>query len=97
MASWRDILAGAVSDYAGALRVTVKTNLGPAFTIYDGRAQGPGFASMVGLKASFTVHGPDGQPIATYGEPPPTEPLRVACVLALIALGAFVVLRGATR
>lgn len=92
--AFQDWLTTAANSVAGQIRVSVKTNLGPAFTVYDGAAEGPGLAAALGLKMAFTVHGPDGNAIATYGTPPPTEPARVVLVLALLAGLAFVLIRG---
>lgn len=90
-----DMGAQAVADN---LRVTVKTNFGPAVTVYQaggGAGAGGGFnlAKLLGLKVAVTVDGPTGT-LYQSSEPPPTEPLRVTFLLAAVAALAFLLLRG---
>lgn len=85
MAAWQEFLSLGLDAAASNIRVTLKTNLGPAVVVYDGRAeQGATLADYLGIKFAVTVQSADGATIAQYGEPPATEPLRIA-VLALIA------------
>ena len=85
-------LAGAYAT-SGAITAEVKTNLGPAFTIYSGAGDGrPGLLELLGVKASLTIYR-DGTPVAGYGEPPATEPLVAAALVAVLAIaGALLVL-----
>lgn len=74
---------------SGAITAEVKTNLGPAVTVYSG---GGGFslADALGIKAAIVIR-KDGEPIASYGVPPATEPVLVV-LLAVTAIAAGVVL-----
>jgi len=81
---------------SGAVRVEVKTNLGPAFTVYSGSSGEPGLADALGFKAAVVIRGRDGQPLASYGEPPATEPLLViayALAFAIVAAAVVAVIR----
>ena len=90
-------LIGIAGDYVrgGGVRVSVKTNFGPELPVYDsGGAAGGGIAGVLGFKAGVIVRSKDGAVLATYGDPPPTEPLKVVALLALLALLGFVLIRG---
>lgn len=82
-------------DYvnSGGLRVSVKTNLGPAIPVYSGQRQG-GLAAMLGLKAGVIVTDRNGKEVARYGAPPPTEPIKVILVAVLVGLLGLALVRG---
>lgn len=91
----------------GGLVVAVKTNYGPELEIgratlaregeRQGGTGGAGLGALVGLKAAVIVRDGQGATLATYGDPPPTEPLR-AIAAALLAGGlVFLILRGALK
>ena len=92
----------------GGIVVAVKTNYGPELPLFRaalGRAgagqgeagEGGGLGALVGLKAAVIVRDGHGATLATYGDPPPTEPLR-AIAAALLAGGlVFLILRGALK
>lgn len=90
----------------GGLVVAVKTNYGPELPLFKAaiaRGQGGpgdgggGLGALVGLKAAVIVRDGHGATLATYGDPPPTEPLR-AIAAALLAGGLiFLILRGALK
>ncbi len=87
-----DTLTALAGEYvgSGAITAEVKTNLGPAFTIYSGDA-GPSLADALGIKMALVVRR-DGKPIASYGDPPATDPVLVlAYALALALAGALLV------
>lgn len=77
---------------SGGVRVYVKTNFGPEFPVSGG--DGPGLAELVGLKAGVVVRDRRGAKLASYGGYPPTDPARVALLLALAGLLGFVLIRG---
>lgn len=79
---------------SGGVRVSVKTNLGPEIPVFNGTGQGGGIARALGLEAGVIVRDRNGRVIATHGDPPPTEPLKVAALLALVSLLSFVLIRG---
>lgn len=87
--------------------VSVKTNYGPELALFraalarssegQGEGSGGGLGSLVGLKAAVIVRDGHGATLATYGDPPATEPLR-ALAAALLAGGViFLILRGALK
>lgn len=91
----------------GGLVVAVKTNYGPEIELgratlargsdSQGGEGGAGLGALVGLKAAVIVRDGHGATLATYGDPPPTEPLR-ALAAALLAGGLiFLILRGALK
>lgn len=86
-----DQLGALASDYAGSLRVSVKTNLGPEITV---TGQGSGLADALGLKAAVIIRDAHGRRVAGYGDPPATDPVRVAVLVALAGLVGYVLLRG---
>jgi hypothetical protein len=81
---------------SGGVQVFVKTNYGPELPVYTGtdKTGQPGIADLLGLKAQVIVKNKSGKIIQTYGEPAPTEPLKVAAVLAVVALLGVVIVRG---
>lgn len=89
-----DTLRSAAGDYlaSGAVRLEVKTNLGPPITLYDG-GDSQSLAGALGVKAALVVRRSDGSVIASYGEPPATDPVLIATwAVALAAIGALLVL-----
>ncbi len=59
------------------MRLSIKTNLGPELPVYDGDSAG-GLVGLLGIKAGVIVRAKDGSVITTYGDPPPTDPIKVA-------------------
>ena len=82
-------------DYVrgGGLRVSVKTNLGPELPVYNGGSSG-GLIDLLGIKAGVIVRGKDGGVIASYGDPPPTEPIKVVLLALVVGLIGIALIRG---
>lgn len=92
MARLADTLQALAGEYlaSGAVTAEVKTNLGPAVTVYSG-AGGFSLTDALGIQAAIVIR-KDGEPIATYGEPPATNVvLAVAYAAALVIVAAAVV------
>lgn len=95
-------VAGVAGSYlTNGITVEVKTNYTPAITVYtgsngqggssaSGQSAGGGiFSQLVGLQAGVRVLASDGHVLATYGEWPTTDWVRVAAALAVIGLLGF--------
>jgi len=92
---------------AGALagehyRVSVKTNLGPEIDLGridlgGGRTGGGAVSGPAGLRAAVLVRDQSGRAIATFGDPPATEPARVLLAAGVAALLIALLLRGLRR
>lgn len=97
---WEEILQGLGAAARGAaqgrgVRVLIKTNLGPAFTVYDHDdpgADGPGF-----LKAGVMIQDRNGQPIGKLGTIPQTDWLVLGAILAVVGAGVFLMVRGVVK
>lgn len=74
------------------LRVQVKTELGPAFTLYDSDKPGGGQ-----LAAGVIVTDRNGEKLAEYGGWPKTNYLKAGAVAAFILGMSFLVVRGVVR
>lgn len=108
---WRgllDGLLGVAGEYVSqGVRISVKTNFGPEISLGrasfgDGATSDPGgggfsLGALIGVKAAVIVRDADGREIATYGEPPPTDPVRVVVGLVILAGVVYLLVRGATR
>lgn len=82
---------------SGGVRVYVKTNLGPEVAVTGtGNAQ-RGLLDLLGLKAAVVVRDRDGRRIAGYGDPPATDPFRVALLVTVAGALGFVLLRGVLK
>lgn len=94
--------AGVAGSYlTNGIQVEVKTNYTPAITVYtgsNGPSQGatpgaPGsgsiFSQLLGIKAGVRVLAADGRELASYGDWPAVDPVRVAIALAALGLLAF--------
>jgi hypothetical protein len=79
---------------SGGVRVFVKTNLGPEFPVSGG---GGGLADALGLQAGVVLRDRQGNRIASYGGYPPTDPFRVALLVAAAGALGFLLLRGVLR
>jgi hypothetical protein len=93
VSSLRDSLLELAGTYAssGAITAELKTNLGPAVTIYAG-GEDTGLLDALGIKAAVVVRR-DGKVIASTGDPPATEPLvAVALAVALAIAAALLVM-----
>lgn len=87
-----------LTDYVkgGNVQAFVKTNYGPEIPIYtgsDGQASGGGVGDIIGLKAQIIIRDKSGKVISTYGEPAPTEPLKVAMLGMVVGTLAWVLWR----
>lgn len=104
-----DELLGIASDYvqSGGLRVSVKTNLGPEFTVatsnlvssggdgsQDAAGGSGGVLGLLGVRAAVIVRDRNGNRLATYGAVPETEVWRVAVFVGIASLLTIVMLRG---
>ena len=96
MSSVRDVVLELAGAYAssGAITAELKTNLGPAVTIYAGG--GPGLLDRLGIKAAVVVKR-DGVPIASTGDPPETEPLTAAALVAAVLIVAALLVVGVRK
>lgn len=94
--SFSDELFDIAGSYVrqGGVRVSVKTNLGPELPIFSGTGEGGGLASKLGLKAGVIVRSQDGSTIATYGDPAPTEPIKVIALAIVLGVIGIVLIRG---
>lgn len=81
----------------GGLRVSVKTNLGPEFDVWDGRSKTGSLAQLLGIRGAIIVRDRDGKPIFVQGEPPATNWILTALYGAGIAYLGYLIWRGATR
>jgi hypothetical protein len=91
----------------GALRVSVKTNYGPEFEVAQvslggSGAQSPssstgGISGILGVKAAVIVRDAQGRVVANFGDPPPTDPVRVALALGAAVLVLVLIGRGLRR
>lgn len=93
-------LEGLAGSYlTGGVTVQVKSNYTPAITVYTGSAGGSSgsggagapssgnlFSRLVGLKAGVEVLDSSGNVVASYGDWPATDWVRVAIALATIGL-----------
>lgn len=85
-----DVARGAAQGRG--LRVQVKTNLGPAVTVYDyddPTSDGPAF-----VKAGVIVTDRFGKTMATYGKVPPTDYILVGSISAFAVMALVLILRG---
>ena len=94
----QDLLGVAGGYLNGGISVEVKTNYTPAITVYSGSGSSsasPGSSSsssgnllsrLVGLEAGVRVLSSDGHELASYGQWPATDWVRVAIALSLIGL-----------
>lgn len=101
MANFFDILKQvgnvAYDAQTGGLQVSVKTNLGPEFDIWDGRAGGGSLAQALGIRGAIIVRDRNGTPIFVHGEVPKTNLLLAGALLAGVSYLGYLVWRGATR
>lgn len=93
-------LEGLAGSYlTGGVRVEVKSNYTPAVTVYTGSAGGSSgsgsgsssssgnlFSRLVGLQAGVRVLDSSGNVVASYGDWPATDWVRVAIMLGMIGL-----------
>jgi len=83
----------------GGLQVSVKTNLGPEFKVWDGapgKGRG-GLAQTLGIRGAIILRDHAGKLIAVHGEPPPTNLLLTGIYAAGVAYLGYLLWRGATR
>lgn len=111
----RRLLGGALDladEYIGAaVRVSIKTNLGPEIAVtelslQDAGEEGGGGSSarrsrglfdLLGIKTAVIVRAGNGSTIATYGTPPKTDPLRVAGLVLVAGFIGFLLVRGIAK
>ena len=89
-----DFVAGLLDiarDTVGRLDVSVKTNYGPEISIpTSSDGQPPGLiTSLIGFRGGVIIRNSRGEVIETIGDPAPTEPLRVAIMLAFLSVVGF--------
>ncbi len=85
---------GALGEFAaGAIVVGVKTNLGPELEL----GQGSGLARALGIQAAVIVRDRQGRVLFTHGEPPATNLLLAATLVAAAALLGFFLVRGVVK
>jgi len=91
-----DGLTNLASEYvtSGGLRVSVKTNMGPEIPVFSGDQSGGGIVSALGIKAGVIVRNNRGEVVTTYGDPPPTDPVKVALLVGVGMALAVVIIRG---
>ena len=81
----------------GGLQVSVKTNLGPEFKVWDGNPQGGGLARALGIRGAIIVRDRDGKPIMIHGDVPKTNWLLTAAIAGGASYLAYLAWRGITR
>lgn len=83
----------------GGLRVSVKTNLGPEFDVWDGSASNRtgSLAQALGIRGAIIVRDRAGKVIMVHGEPPETNLILAGALLAGASYLAYLLWRGATR
>lgn len=72
--------------------VAVKTNIAPELTIYR-PSSGPSLLEFLGIEYAIVVRDKQGRVVATYGEPPATDPVIAAAFAAVLVIGALAVVR----
>jgi hypothetical protein len=89
-------LLGIARDTVGRLDVSIKTNYGPEIPIpTSSDGQPPGlFTRLIGFRGGIIIRNSRGEIIETVGDPAPTEPLRVAALIAVASLAGFALVRG---
>lgn len=87
----------AYNAQTGGLRVGVKTNLGPEFTVWDGKSKSGGIAQMLGIKGAIIVRDANGKVLLVQGEPPETNVLLAGLYLAGAAYLGYLLWRGIRR
>lgn len=102
MADYLGDLLGLASSYVeqGGMQVFVKTNYGPEIPIYtgsSGESQGGAVSDLIGVKAQVIIRDAKGKTVKTIGQAAPTDPVRVAFLVALLGLIGFVVVRGVIK
>lgn len=91
--SLQNLLSSAAGNYlaSSGLRAEIKTNLGPPVTIYNATPSGFSIADALGIQAALVVRDANGNVLASYGDPPATDPVLVSA-LALAFLATAVLL-----
>lgn len=88
-----DDLQTAARGYAQGkgLKVLIKTNLGPAITVYDADApdSGPGL-----VKAGVILTDRTGNEITTYGKIPKTDWLIVGALVTMVTAAGVLMVKG---
>ena len=87
--SFLDELTEIAGEYVrqGGVLAFVKTNLGPEIPIYSGTPTGErGLLDALGIQAALIIRNRDGRVLASYGDPPATNPFLVTA----FAIGATV-------
>lgn len=103
-----DGLLGVAGEYVSqGVRISVKTNVTPEISLgtaslgggasTDSGGGGFSLGALIGIKAAVIVRDASGNVIATYGEPPPLDPVRVVVAIGLAAGLVYLVARGLTR
>jgi hypothetical protein len=98
----QELLGVTGAALSGNIQVEVKTNYSPAITVYSGQAasssggsggtssSGNLFSRLMGLDAGVRVIDPaTGSTLASYGDWPATDWVRVAIALGLVGLLGF--------
>ena len=81
----------------GGLRVSVKTNVAPEFSVWDGQSKNGGLAQLLGIKGAVIVRDASGKILMIHGEPPPTNWILTGVYAAGVAYLGYLIWRGATR
>lgn len=110
--TWEQFADGVLDlagDYvrSGGVSIAVKTNYGPEVKLASssiapsgapgGGGGGGGVLDLLGVRAAVVVRDRDGKRLASYGDYPPTEPLRVLGLVVVVALLGVVLVRGVMR
>jgi hypothetical protein len=101
-----DNILGLAGDFAGgALRVSVKTNLGPEFEVGavdlaggggSGSSSG-GVSGLLGIRAAVILRDSQGRLVAKLGDPPATEPWRLLAAAGAALIVVLLIARGLRR
>lgn len=93
------ILGHAAGDVlaSGAVRVALKTNLGPELEVAGGPRDGGGIAAALGIKSALIVRDAQGRELYVHGQVPATNYLLVAVLLGAVAFVGFLLVRGVLK
>jgi hypothetical protein len=91
--SFSQLVAAGGAYASGGLQLQVKTNYGPAVTLYNEAGApsmtGSAVRSLLGLDGGVRILDASGNVVAQFGDWPATDPVRVAVALGVAAALTF--------